>query len=115
TGQGEKALLVSAVRPERRVHRVRDQRRLHDVALHRLEQAAGAQRAREGRRRQVVGRWLQRVEAALALAAVVADQDFALRIETEAGGLKPGVGQLLVPEHPLAVVADGPDLAGRVV
>ena len=45
---------------------------------------------------------------------MVADQEFALRVDAEAGDLE-GVGDLLVPVDLLAVVLERPDLAGRVV
>ena len=106
--------LVQTVRPERRVHRIRHDAWLHLVVLHGVEEPAGGDRAGEVAllRRGVR---LEGVEAALAGFVVIADQQFALGIRGERGDLQWRDGDLLVPEHFLAVVFDGPDVAGAVV
>ena len=60
------------------------------------------------RARGLLGVRFERVEPAVAGRAVVADEEFAVGVEREAGDLERGGGDLLVPLHRLAVVLHAP-------
>src|SRR5262249_16124444 len=114
-GNGEVALFVSAVGPEGRVNRVRNHARLHGVVLYAREEAAFTEFARESGRASLRWCWFEIVIARFAIRAVIGEEEFAATVEAKAGDVERGVGQQVVPGDFVAVVANAPDTAGRVI
>ena len=114
-GDGDEPRLERTVRPQRRVHRVRDQRRLGDVPLHRLKQPALAELLGKVRGRLADGRGNQPMETAVAVPRVIADQQLAVRISPKPGDVEWRVDEFLMPRDLLSVVTRTPDLPRGVI
>ena len=114
--QGEKPRLVGAVAPEGRGRLVGHDAGHHFVAGDRREEPALREFFRE--RGLILGDRRcghERVEATRLAGLMIADQHLALGVGAEARDLERGVGDELVPGDLLAIVADAPDAAGRIV
>src|SRR5947199_8416853 len=69
----------------------------------------------KGRRRRLRRRRLKIVVAAVAIAAMIGDEQFAVAVDCETRDVERGVGEQLVPGDLGAIVANAPNAAGGVI
>src|SRR3989454_10259009 len=109
--QRDEALDVRTVRPTGRIHRIRNQARLHLMSFRGYKEPGLTQTDWEFRR----GALRSGPDQPVKTAGVIGNQQVAMMIHRKGRDLKFGLGQFPVPNHPRAVVTRAPNCAARIV